>query len=293
VLRGIPKSAAARERLPSAFSSASTSRPRSSRETASFNEGGSSGAAVTADVFGKTEHRGRHARAVGQEGDALHHVRQLAHVSGPGLIAQGRASVRGQRLGRPPVFGAGPREEVLGQDHDVFAALAQGRQAQRDHGQPMVEVLAHAASAQGRAQVLAGGGDHPDVDRLVARAAQPPHRPLLDRLQQLALQGDGQEPDLVEEQRAPVRGLEEAGLGLLGVGERALLVAEQLRFEEGLGDGGAVDVDEGPARARPAAVQHPCEETLARPGLPFNKDRGQAAGGHALEQALHLLAHRR
>ena len=51
-----------------------------------------------------------------------------------------------------------------------------------------------------------------DVDRLAARAAEAPHRALLDAPSAACLQRDRQEPDLVEEQRAAVRGLEEAGL---------------------------------------------------------------------------------
>ena len=52
--------------------------------------------------------------------------------------------------------------------------------------------------------------------------------------------------------RAAVGGLEEPRLGLARVRERAALEAEQLRLEQGLGDRGAVDVDERPAGRGPA-----------------------------------------
>ena len=73
---------------------------------------------------------------------------------------------------------------------------------------------------------------------------------LLDGAQQLGLQADVHLADLVEQQRAAVGLLELADAPGDGAGEGALLVAEQLGFQQGLGDGGAVDGDEaGLARA--------------------------------------------
>ena len=57
--------------------------------------------------------------------------------------------------------------------------------------------------------------------------------------------------DLVEEHGPPGGRLEQAGLGLVGAGERALLVAEQLALEQALGERRAVDGDEA-ARSRAA-----------------------------------------
>ena len=182
---------------------------------------------------------------------------------------------------------------MLGKLHDVLAALPQRRESDRQDRQAMVEVLAEPPRADRLLEILAGRGDHPGVDRLAARAAEAAHGALLDHLQELGLQSLGHEPDLVEEDRAAVRGLEQAGLGLAGVGERALLEAEELRLEQGLGDGGAVDVDEGTARARPVPVHQLGQETLARAGLAQDEDRGQPARGLALvpEQPADLLAH--
>ena len=84
--------------------------------------------------------------------------------------------MRGQRRGREP---AGPRVELLRvalqeparQHGDVVAALAQRRQADGDHVQAVVEVLAEAAGADLVLQVPVGGGEHADVDGL-ARASR-------------------------------------------------------------------------------------------------------------------------
>src|SRR4030095_3019619 len=74
--------------------------------------------------------------------------------------------------------------------------------------------------------------------------AETPHHATLDGLEELALEPFGKEPDLVQEQRAGMGDLEEAGLRLAGIGEGAPLESKQLRLEQRLGDGRAVDVDE-------------------------------------------------
>ena len=66
----------------------------------------------------------------------------------------------------------------------------------------------------------------------------------LERPEQLGLQLERQGADLVEEQGAAVRQLEQARLGGDRAGEGALLVAEQLALEQVGRDRGAVDLDE-------------------------------------------------
>ena len=68
-----------------------------------------------------------------------------------------------------------------------------------------------------------------------------PERPLLQHAQELRLRGRRHLADFVEEQRAAVRQLERALPPRDGARERALLVAEQLGFEQGVGNGGAVE----------------------------------------------------
>ena len=59
-------------------------------------------------------------------------------------------------------------------------------------------------------------------------------------------------PDLVEEDRAAVRDLEQALLVGVRAGEGAALVAEELALEQRVGQRGAVLRDEALALARPA-----------------------------------------
>ena len=150
------------------------------------------------------------------------------------------------------------------QQRDVVAALAQGRQHDREHVQAVVEVAAEAAVGDHRGQVAVGGGHqaHVHLDRL--GAAQALELLLLQDAQQLGLQLQRDVADLVQEQRAPVRQLEAADLLADGAGEGALLVAEQLALQQPRGDGRAVELDEGAARARAQVVHGAGDEFLAR-----------------------------
>src|SRR5439155_20843995 len=70
------------------------------------------------------------------------------------------------------------------------------------------------------------------VDRHVARAAQPPNRVGLEHFQHAGLNVRCQVSDFVEQDRSPVRQLEQTLPTLVSVGDRAVFVSEQLRLEE-------------------------------------------------------------
>ena len=74
---------------------------------------------------------------------------QLAHVARPVVGAQS-ADARPAAMPRTawPELAAEPAEEVLDQERDVLAALAQRRQVDADHVEAVVEVLAEAALAR-------------------------------------------------------------------------------------------------------------------------------------------------
>ena len=91
------------------------------------------------------------------------------------------------------------------------------------------------------------------------------------------LQRVGHQADLVEKNRPAMCHLQEAGLGLPRVGERAALESEKLRFEQCVGNGCAVDVHERRSCPRPGLVDDLRDQPLARAGLTLNQDRRQAA----------------
>ena len=82
--------------------------------------------------------------------------------------------------------------------------------------------------------------------------------------------------------------LEAADLGLVRAGERAALVAEQLRLEELLGERSAVDGDERTGAARAEIVDRARDQLLAGARLAGDQHGGVALGG-ALDHAEHAL----
>src|SRR5262249_19869878 len=164
-------------------------------------------------------------------------------------------------------------------------------------GEPVEEVPAHAPVRPGRVTILVRRGDQPDVSRLRPGAAEPAHLTLLECRQELALGRRRQQADLVEEERAAGGQLEEARLGPPGVRERSALVAEQLRLDQVLRDGPAVDVDERPLRPRTQSIEEPRDQALAASRLALDQDarrrrraRGRGQGTIAVPA---YLDHRR
>ena len=89
------------------------------------------------------------------------------------------------------------------------------------------------------------GTDDACVHRDLLVGAHRAHGLLLDGAQQLDLGSQGQVRDLVEEQGPAVGGLKEPDLVGNGPGEAALAMPEQFALHQVLGDGPAVDRDEG------------------------------------------------
>ncbi len=248
-------------------------------QRAGGREGGGRRPRLFERARGQLQHLRADVRPVGQERDPLQHVAQLAHVPRPVVGQQPLLGLGGQGLGGQPVVRADARQEVLGEEDHVAPPLPQRGQAQGHDPEPVVEVLAEAALADSGLEVLVRGADDPRVGRLGVGAAQPAHGARLDHGQQLGLQRLRQQADLVEEDGALVRGLEEAGFRASRVGEGAPLVAEQLRLEQRLRDRRAVQRDERARRARAGPVEHARHEPLAASGFPFEQDRGRSAPG--------------
>ena len=82
--------------------------------------------------------------------------------------------------------------------------------------------------------------------------------------------------------------LEQAGLVAHRPGEGAADVAEQLGFEQRLGQRRAVDRHERRRRARALIVDHPDDELLAGAALAVDQD-GRVERRHARRQLEHLL----
>ena len=150
---------------------------------------------------------------------------------------------------------------------DVAPPLAQGRDAQGDHVQPVVEVLAEAAARGRIAEIDLGRRDHAQVEPPPFVGAERLDLAGLEHAQELDLDRRRAGLDLVEEQRAAVRVLDPADALAVGTGEGSGLVPEELALEHRLGQRAAVERDEV-ARLPPApVVQQPRHHLLARAGL--------------------------
>src|SRR5690606_28619499 len=148
----------------------------------------------------------------GEEEHALEGVAELADVAGPG-VGGDEVEGGGREAGGPASdLAVEVGEQGEGEVDDAVAvALAQRRQAEREDGETIVEVLAEGAGADGGVEVAVGGGDQADVDLDLASAAEAAEAAALEGLEQLGLERGGEVADLVEQQGACVGDLEEAG----------------------------------------------------------------------------------
>ena len=169
--------------------------------------------------------------AVAERERALDDVFELADVAGPGVGHQPPQRVlRHRHMTRRHLLGAELLEEVLHQQRNVVAPLAQRGQLHRDHVEAIEEILAERALGDHLREIGVGRGDDADVDLDGVRVADALELALLQHAQQLRLQRRAHRPDLVEEERPLVRLLEASLARPDRAGERAADVAEELRL---------------------------------------------------------------
>ena len=161
------------------------------------------------------------------------------------------------------------REEVLDQQRDVLAALAQRRHDEVNDVDAVEQVLAELPlrDQSRRLRFVAA------MTRTLVALRDPLGADLLDfagleEPEQQPLHPQRHLADLVEEDRAVVGHLELAGLVAIGAGEAALHVAEQLGLEQRLGNAGAVDRHEGCLARGLAALMARATTSLPTPLSP-------------------------
>ena len=178
----------------------------------------------------------------------------------------------------------------MGQGEDVLHALAQRRDVDADDVQTVKEVGAEQAPLDLLLQIAVGGDDEAEVQLNLLGAGQPLNGLFLNELQELRLDMGRQLADLVQKQRTVVGKLNLADLtGGGSASESALLVAEQLRFDEVFVEDGAVDLDKWAVGPVAHGVDGLGDGTLAHAGLPGDEDVGLGVGGvlHEGPQPLH------
>jgi hypothetical protein len=185
-------------------------------------EGGADGdlddaRAEPADVGGEVVDVDHPLRA--DHGDALHHVAELADVARPVVAHELGLRLGGDALGRDVCAARHLVEQALGEHRDRLLPLAQRRDLEAQHFEPVEEVGAEPPGRHGVLEPDVGGRDHPEVHLDLDRAADAPELAALDRAQQLGLAAEVHLADLVQEERAAVRGLHHPRLRAVGAGE--------------------------------------------------------------------------
>src|SRR6266852_84252 len=123
-------------------------------------------------------------------------------------------------------------QEVAEQQRNLGGQLAQRRHVDGENVQAIVEVFAQPPGLDGLVDVHVGGCQHAYVNLHQVPPTETRVLVILKHMQQLGLQVRAHLRNLVKKNRALVGQLELAGLGADGAGERALLVAEELRLEQ-------------------------------------------------------------
>src|SRR5438552_17318569 len=188
------------------------------------------------------------------EHQAVHLVGELAHVARPGvgLERSQRVAVEAARHAALALLTAGG--EVPRERRHVGHAVPERWHANGEHGEAVVEVEAEAPRRHLGLERAVGGREDARAHAARAVGAHRLHLLVLEDAEQLRLHGRRRLADLVEEDGARARLVEEPAAVALGAGEGAAHVAEELALEARLGEGAAVLHQERRLRARAAAV---------------------------------------
>ncbi len=178
------------------------------------------------------------------------------------------------------------RDQFVDQQRDVLDPLAQRRQLDGELVEAVVEIVAQPPLGHPLLEVVAGGGDHPHVDRPRQVAARALEAALLQHAQQAHLQLGRQVGDLVDVQGAAGGQFQATLAAGDGAGQRAGLAAEQLAFQQLRIDGRAADRHEGKLATAGMVVQVARHHFLAAAGLAEQQHADLGAG-----DLLHLLAY--
>ena len=193
---------------------------------------------------------GRISASLGGEHRLLDDVQQLAHVAGPGVVSESALGLLREAARRTIVGARGARGETAGERKDVLRPVGEPRQPDRDDVDPVEEIVAKSALLDETREVAPRGDDQARAERVRRHAREPAEVLLLEDAQELGLRRRRQRGDLVEIDGAVLGDFEQALLGGDRAGEGAALVAEELAFEELVGEVRGVHPDEGARGAR-------------------------------------------
>jgi hypothetical protein len=137
-----------------------------------------------------------------------------------------------------------------------------------------------------------GCRDHSHIDSAGSILPDPADLAILKDSEQLGLRSRRELADFIQEERAPVRRFEQTGALGHGTRERASRVAKQLRLDELVGEGRAVDRAHRPVRTSAEPVDRASHQLLSAAALARDQygERGVRHPADDVTQFLHDVA---
>jgi hypothetical protein len=159
--------------------------------------------------------------------------------------------------------------ETDGKRHDVVAPFAQRWNADVEDVQPVVQISTKISTSDGIVKIPVRCRDDAHVRANGSRPTEAQELAALQHTQELCLSTTRHFGDLIKKEDTAGRQLNLSGHEVLGAGERAAFVPEELGFKQVLGKRGAVDADELAAPARRPLVNKASDDFFPCARLAF------------------------
>ena len=172
-------------------------------------------------------------------------------------------------------------EKIVCELAHIPTTLTEWRYPHVDSTKAIEEIGSEQPPVDQFAEATIGGSDDADIDSMSTVAADPFHREVLNRPQQLGLGRHREIRNFVEEQGSAV-GVLELSAAAADTGGSPFLNPEQFRLEEGLHKCGAVDGHEWSAPPPAQLVNLTRDEFLTDTALTFEK-HGEIGIRHTLD----------
>ncbi len=179
-------------------------------------------------------------------------------------------------------------EKKPNQCRNILLALAQRRQRDHHHVEPVVKILAEQFLANAGLQVVMRSRKHAHIHGDCLAPAQPLEALFLEHAEQLHLRAGRHVADFIQENGAMVGLLEAADALAGGPGERAAFMAEKFAFQQRFRNGRAVDGHKGRVGPVAVLVNGAGDQLLARAGLPAD-EYIHRLGGNAADFLVDVL----
>src|SRR6185437_13131195 len=162
---------------------------------------------------------------------------------------------------------------MVDQQGNILTAVTQRRYSDRNHVQPVVEILAKGIFRYLLLKITVSGGNYTHVDGDFVGAAYRAHSALLQHAKEFDLHGQSHLADLVEKNCAGIGHLKQPTLVLIGPGECALDISEELAFKQGLRKRAAVNGHERFRHPWRAGMHGACDQLLPCATLAIDQHR--------------------